>query len=177
MHAASRTHIEWTALLLGAALAALAVAGWQVQGGIDTPPAEVTLAAAPSDELALTPPGGTATSRTLRASEPADGLEQRTTVQNATGGPLLVGLRAEPATAELDRTLLVRVSAGGEIVFDGSLGDLRAFPIPLPPPQEQARFCQSVEAVGKVRSAQQRAANGLHDLFDVLRDRAFHGDL
>jgi hypothetical protein len=126
MHAAGRTHIEWTALLLGAALAALAVAGWQVQGGIDTPPAEVTLVAAPSEELALTPPGGTATTGTLRASEPKDGLEQRTTVQNATGGPLLVGLRAEPATAELDRTLLVRVSAGGEIVFDGPLGDLRA---------------------------------------------------
>jgi len=125
MHAA-RTHIEWTALLLGAALAALAVAGWQVQGGIDTPPAEVTLAAAPSEELALTPPGGTATSGTLRASEATDGLEQRTTVQNATGGPLLVGLRAEPATSGLDRALLVRVSAGGETVFDGTLGELRA---------------------------------------------------
>lgn len=125
MHAA-RTHIEWTALLLGAALAALAVAGLQVQGGIDTPPAEVTLAAAPSEELALTPPGGTATSGTLRASEPADGLEQRTTVQNATGGPLLVGLRAEPETSELDGVLLVRVSAGGEGVFDGTLGELRA---------------------------------------------------
>lgn len=126
MHAASRTNIEWTALLLGAALAALAVAGWQVQGGIDTPPAEVTLVAAPSPDLALTPPGGTAATGELRASEPNDGLEQRTTVQNATGDPLLVGLRAEPATAELDRTLLLRVSAKGEIVFDGTLGDLRA---------------------------------------------------
>jgi hypothetical protein len=125
MHAASRTHIEWTALLLGAALAALAVAGWQVQGGIDTPPAEVTLVAAPSEDLALTPPGGTATTGGLRASEPNEGLEQRTTVQNATGDPLLVGLRAEPATAELDRAIRVRVSAKGEIVFDGPLGDLR----------------------------------------------------
>ena len=126
MHAAGRTHIEWTALLLGAALAAVAVAGWQVQGGIDAPPAEVTLVAAPSQELALTPPGGTATTGNLRASEPNEGLEGRTTVQNATGGPLLVGLRAEPATSDLDRTLLLRVSAKDELVFDGTLGDLRA---------------------------------------------------
>jgi hypothetical protein len=125
MHAGGRTHIEWTALLLGAALAALAVGGWQVQGGIDVPPAEVTLVAAPSGELALTPPGGTATSGKLRASEPSDGLAHRTTVQNATGGPLLASLRARPATAELDRTLHVRVSAKGEILFDGMLGELR----------------------------------------------------
>lgn len=125
MHAATRTPIEWTALLLGAALAALAVAAWQVQGGIETPPAEVTLLTAPSNALALTPPGGTDVTAKLRASEAADGLEGRTTVQNATGGDLVVRLRAEPGTTDLDRALLVRVTAKGELVFDGTLGDLR----------------------------------------------------
>ena len=35
MLAATRIRVEWTALLLGVALAGLAVVGWQVDGGVD----------------------------------------------------------------------------------------------------------------------------------------------
>jgi len=53
MHAATHLRVEWTALLLGVALAGLAVAGWRVDGGLTVPPAEVSLVTSASDTLAI----------------------------------------------------------------------------------------------------------------------------
>ncbi len=124
MHAATHTRVDWTALVLGLALAALAVAGWRVDGGITTPPAEVSFQVTASQTLAVTPTGETV-SGTLRASDPDRGLEDRMTVRNATGGALAVRLQAQPATTDLDRALNLRVSARGQMVWEGPLGELR----------------------------------------------------
>jgi hypothetical protein len=124
MDAATHIRVDWTALVLGLALAALAVAGWRVDGGITTPPAEVSFQIAASQTLAVSPTGRTVKG-TLRASSPDRGLEDRTTVRNATGDALAVRLKAEPVTTDLDRALTVRVTAKGQIGWEGPLGELR----------------------------------------------------
>jgi hypothetical protein len=124
MQAATHIRADWTAIVLGLALAALAVAGWRVDGGTMVPPAELTLQTATSETLAVSPTGRTAKG-TLRASTPEAGLETRTTVRNATADALAVRLRAEPATTDLDRALTVRVAAKGQTIWEGPLGELR----------------------------------------------------
>jgi hypothetical protein len=124
MIAATHIRVDWTALVLGLTLAALAVAGWRVDGGITTPPAEVSFQTAASPTLAVSPTGRTVKG-TLRASTPDRGVEDRMTVRNATGGALAVRLRAEAATSDLDEALAVRVTVKGEALWEGPLGELQ----------------------------------------------------
>lgn len=124
MQAATHLRVEWTALLLGVALAGLAVAGWQVDGGLTAPPAQVTLVTAASETLAITP-ATAEVDGALRASDSDTGVESELTVRNATGGAMAVRLTAEPTTPALDQALLVRVSAKGQTVWEGTLGALR----------------------------------------------------
>jgi len=58
-----------------------------------------------------------------------------------------------------------------------SLGDLRAFPIPLPSNDEQQVFAHRVEAVNKIRTTSRKAESNLNALFASLEDRAFRGEL
>ena len=58
-----------------------------------------------------------------------------------------------------------------------SLGDLRAFPLPLPPQKEQQEFAYCVEAVDKVRTINQASLAELDALFASLQYRAFRGEL
>jgi hypothetical protein len=124
MQAATHLRVEWTALLLGVALAGLAVAGWQVDGGPTAPPAHVSLVTTPSDTLAVTP-AGKQLEGTLRASDGSQGLASPMTVRNATGGAVAVRIKAEADSTALDEALLVRVSAKGQSVWEGPLGELR----------------------------------------------------
>jgi len=123
MHAATHLRVEWTALLLGVALAGLAVAGWRVDGGLTVPPAEVSLVTSASDTLAVTPTAEV--KGTLRESGSDRGLESRMTVRNATGGAVAVRVQAEPRSTALDTALLVRVTAKGQTAWEGPLGALR----------------------------------------------------
>ena len=124
MQAATHLRVEWAALLLGVALACLAIAGWQVDGGPTAPPAHVSLMTTPSETLAVTPTGEELKG-TLRASDGSQGLASPMTVRNATGGAVAVRITAEADSAALDETLLVRVSAKGQLVWEGRLGALR----------------------------------------------------
>jgi type I restriction enzyme S subunit len=58
-----------------------------------------------------------------------------------------------------------------------SLGDLRAFPLPLPPRQEQDQFARRVEAINRIRSSNRLSEGLLNDLFASLQHCAFRGDL
>ena len=124
MQAATHLRVEWTALLLGVALAGLAVAGWQVDGGPTAPPAHVSLVTSPSETLAVSPTGKELEGP-LRASDGSPGLASPMTVRNATGGAVAVRVKAEADAAALDEALLVRVSAKGQSVWEGPLGELR----------------------------------------------------
>jgi type I restriction enzyme S subunit len=58
-----------------------------------------------------------------------------------------------------------------------SLGDLRTFPLPLPPRQEQDQFTRRVEAINRIRSSNRLSGGLLNDLFASLQHRAFQGEL
>ena len=58
-----------------------------------------------------------------------------------------------------------------------SLGDLRAFPLPLPPNEEQREFARRIEAVNKIRVSSRASEAELDALFACLQHRALRGDL
>lgn len=58
-----------------------------------------------------------------------------------------------------------------------SLGDLRAFPLPLPSNDEQREFARRIEAVDKIRTTSRTSEAELDALFACLQHRAFRGDL
>lgn len=58
-----------------------------------------------------------------------------------------------------------------------SLGDLRAFPLPLPPMELQGEFTRCVHAVEKLRATYRASLAELDALFASLQHRAFRGEL
>lgn len=58
-----------------------------------------------------------------------------------------------------------------------SLGDLRAFPLPLPPRQEQDEFTRRVGAISRIRLSNRLSGGLLNNLFASLQHRAFRGEL
>jgi len=58
-----------------------------------------------------------------------------------------------------------------------SLGDLRAFPLPLPPRRTQQEFVERIEAVESVRTPIMSSSGQLDALFASLQHRAFRGEL
>jgi len=72
--------------------------------------------------------------------------------------------------------IVSRKNRGGTQKFV-SLGDLRAFPLPLPSKGEQQEFARRVEAVEKARTISRTSEAELNALFASLQHRAFSGDL
>lgn len=126
MLAATRTRIDWLALVAGVVLAALALAGWRVDGGLNPPPADVALLVAPSQDIAIATTSGSDEAVAIRATDSELGVSRSLEIRNATGSKLDLRLQATPATGELDSSLLVRIATGGQTLFEGSLGALRA---------------------------------------------------
>ena len=58
-----------------------------------------------------------------------------------------------------------------------SLGDLRGFPLPVPPASQQREFASRVAAVERVKAAQRASLAELDELFASLQHRAFRGEL
>jgi type I restriction enzyme, S subunit len=58
-----------------------------------------------------------------------------------------------------------------------SLGDLRSFPLPLPPIELQREFARRVSAVERLKTAQRASLATLDTLFASLQHRAFSGEL
>lgn len=69
-----------------------------------------------------------------------------------------------------------RKNRGGTQKFV-SLGDLRDFPLPLPPRENQDEFCNRVETISRLRLVNNISGNLLNELFDCIQHRAFRGEL
>jgi len=123
--AATGMRLEWAALALGAGLAALAVLGWHVEGGVRAPAARLAIVTAPSTDLALTPAGETRVEAALRSGGPESGIQRQLEIRNATGDPLEVHVTATTTTRELEQALQLRIQAGTSTLFQGSLKELR----------------------------------------------------
>lgn len=118
----------WTwrlGLLLGAALAAVAVYGWRVPGGTGSVGADVNLIVNLTGELDVHPFGRVLTASGMRPSGPESGRETTLAVENQTARPLEMRMRAHPSIRDLDGLLALRVSAGRRELFAGRLGGLR----------------------------------------------------
>lgn len=72
--------------------------------------------------------------------------------------------------------IVSRKNRGGTQKFV-SLGDLRAFPLPLPPRQEQDEFLRRMEEIRRIRSLNSVAASRLDDVFTSLQSHTFRGEL
>src|SRR5215211_5983212 len=111
----SDTWARRTGLALGLLLALGAVLSWRVAAEGAAVGAEVRFVAVPPGELTVAPSGAFLSARGLRpAGEPARGDLR---LRNITGTAVAMGLRALPAGRDLDRSLRVELSAGGERVF------------------------------------------------------------
>lgn len=110
---------------LGAGLAVTALAGARVPAGTGELGLDLTLAAAPSGEVGVSPPGPAIAAAGMRAgSGPATGALE---LRNQTGRPLAFRLRALPSTTDVDRALRVHASARGSVLYHGDLGGLRSW--------------------------------------------------
>lgn len=72
--------------------------------------------------------------------------------------------------------IVSRKNRGGTQKFV-SLGDLRAFPVPLPSNDEQREFVRRIEAVERIRSTNRRSKAEFDALFASVQHRAFQGEL
>ena len=112
-------------LLLGLAVAPIALVHWRVTGGHGGgPAAQISFVAEQTGELRVAP-----LHAFLRAADLQPGRSSavtgRVTVANQTSRSLSVRLRATSPAADLDRALRIRVTAGRARVFSGNLGQLR----------------------------------------------------
>jgi len=123
--AATGMRLEWAVLALGAALAALAVTGWRIEGGVRAPAARLAIVTAPNTDLALTPAGETRVEAALRAGGPESGIQRQLEIRNATANPVEVHVTAATEARELEQALQLRVQAGTSTLFQGSLAELR----------------------------------------------------
>jgi hypothetical protein len=124
VYAARHPWFDRIALLGGAAVAAIALLGWRVEGGSQASPASVAIVASSSSDVAVEQPDGSVDAVELRPSEPSGGVERVLTVTNATGAPLAFRVKAEPQAHDLDEILTVRVRIGEAAVYEGDLGGL-----------------------------------------------------
>jgi hypothetical protein len=117
------TLVHFAGLLVGLGVAVLAVLGWRIEAESSPLGADLAVVAAPSGELELSPAGRFLSARSLTpGGQPARG-ELR--VRNQTGRTLVVRPRALPSTRELDRVVVVELSAGARSLYRGWLGGLR----------------------------------------------------
>jgi hypothetical protein len=115
-------------LAVGLLAALVAVLSWRVAAEGAGMGAEARFVAVPPGELTVRPAGAFIAARGL---EPGALRTGRLELRNITGGPLAVRLRGLPSGPVLDRLLRVELAAGGEVVFRGRLGRLRAWTTPF----------------------------------------------
>jgi hypothetical protein len=124
MQAAIRIRTDWVALLAGLAIAAALVATWRVEGGAAPAPARIEIVTAPSEQIAISPDGVTATAQKLVPSLPEDGLRRTLELRNATAEPLDVRLKAIANRADLGQAVELDVRAGARRIYAGTLAGL-----------------------------------------------------
>jgi hypothetical protein len=110
-------------ILLGVAVACVALLAWRVPGGARMLGAEVRVDAVQTGEVGVAPLSPFVNAASLVPGRTASGS---VTLRDQTGVPLDVRLRALPSSHDLDRLLHVRiVSPGAAALYDGPLGGLR----------------------------------------------------
>jgi hypothetical protein len=115
--------INWLFIALGATAALAALGSWQLSGGSTPTPARLSLVAGYSHTLDVRP-AGVALTRSLVPSAAGNGVTQRLTVRNATGGALRVQLRASRADQALDQLVALRITMAGRTLYSGPLARL-----------------------------------------------------
>jgi hypothetical protein len=158
-------------LALGLLLALGAVLSWRVAAEGAAVGAEVRFLAVPPGELTMAPSGAFLSARGLRpGGQPARG-ELR--FGNITGTAVAVGLRALPSGRDLDRSLRVELSTGGERLFSGRLGRLRSWTRLFALARGDRRALSA--RVWVPRSTGARAAGAVVDVTVELRAEPRHG--
>lgn len=114
-------------LVIGLAVAALAVASWRLPAGGEPLGADVAVAVAPSGELAVSPNGRIVNAHGLKPSRPSDGEHGSVSVRNQTSRRLAVRVRGLPSSRQLDNSLFLDIRASGRSVFCGPLRGLRTW--------------------------------------------------
>ena len=114
-------------LLIGLAVASLAVASWRLPAGGRPLGADVTVTVQPSGELEVSPSGRIVTATGLKPSRPSGGGHGSFSVRNQTSTGLGLRVRALPSSRHLDGSLFLVVRASGRPLYRGPLRDLRAW--------------------------------------------------
>jgi hypothetical protein len=109
-------------ILLGVAIAAVALLSWRVPGGERTLGADVRMEALQTGPVGVAPLHAFLSTPSLL---PGQAVAGKLALRNQTGVPLMLRLRALPSTRDLDSLLQVRVSAGTHTLYDGGLNGLR----------------------------------------------------
>ena len=120
-------------ILVGVAIAAIAVISWRVPGGERTLGTDVRVEALQTGEIGVAPLHPFVSASSLL---PGRSVSGDVTVRNQTGVPLALRLRALPSERDMDGLLVVRLSAGARTLYDGKLGGLSTTgsgPLPLRP--------------------------------------------
>jgi hypothetical protein len=110
-------------LVLGVVLAATALVSWRVPGGERSLGADVQVEALQTGAIGVAPLHPFLSVPSLLPGRSANGA---VTLRNQTGVAMAVRLRAMPSTRDLDGLLRVRVSDARTVLYDGTLGGLRA---------------------------------------------------
>lgn len=114
---------------IGAVLAIALLVAAKPSSEVPGAPAEVSMSVPSSGELAVRP---AAPERLMKASlMPGEQGSASFEVGNQTGSSLVVSLRAEPSSSELDGQLEVRIEASGRTLAETTLGSLRHASMPL----------------------------------------------
>jgi hypothetical protein len=118
------TWLRRGALAAGVVAAATLVAIGRLPAGGGVLGLDVKVTSAPTGELAVAPAGTVATAAGL---QPGEGeLRGRVTLQSEASKPLDVHVRQLPSMTDADRSLRVRLSSAGRVVYDGTAGGLRS---------------------------------------------------
>jgi hypothetical protein len=109
-------------LAAGLIASVVAVAGWRVPPSGGSLGLDLAMTYQPDASLEISPAGRVLSGTAMRPGESVSGS---LTARNITGVTLPLRLRALPSIADVDRSLVVHVDAGGRALYDGPLGDVR----------------------------------------------------
>jgi len=118
---------------------------------------------------------GTIGSPVLVEDEPHYAIKNVALIKFTTTSPLAVFVRHILSGRYFDN-IVSQKNRGGTQKFV-SLGDLRAFPIPLPSRGEQQEFARRIEAINRIRGTSRASDFHLNALVASLQHRAFRGEL
>ena len=118
---------------------------------------------------------GTIGSPVLVVDEPRFAIKNVALIKFSAASPLQILLRQLLSGDYFDH-IVGQKNRGGTQKFV-SLGDLRSFPLPLPPIALQQEFAQRVTAVEQLKATQRASLAELDTLFASLQHKAFSGEL